>query len=216
MFSSTSPPAWVSAIDRNSPRYSVATLLEGGQDVFLTLTAAAAALTPGEGFLVIAPFHPVPLRTLLERDGIQSWGDCDADGHWQIRFWKPLPPKPDANKDPTAGPEGGAGDGTDLDELPASKAVFRIVEGETHIDVSTLPPPKPMLEILRFIDRTAPTDTLVIHVPHIPVLLFEDLEERDWQWAVLDDGTVGDSDSDDSGPVAIRLYPPGRHPERDA
>lgn len=181
------PPVWVRTVDAGPLRFDVAALLDSGVDVFSTLTGAARALTPGHGLLVIAPFHPVPLRTLLAEDGLQSWADTDGDGQWQVRFWKPGKPAALAPPDPVTA---------------SGRAPRFWVDGDLlHLDVSALPPPRPMLEVLRFIDRTSPREDLMIHVPHIPTLLFDDLEDRGWSWTVMDDGP-------DPSPIRVLLHPP--------
>lgn len=49
-----------------------------------------------------------------------------------------------------------------------------------HIDVRALPPPRPMVEILRCIGELAPGTPLVVHHDRVPVMLFPELTEIGW------------------------------------
>jgi hypothetical protein len=52
-------------------------------------------------------------------------------------------------------------------------------DGE-HIDVRGLPPPQPLVAILRLIDSTPTLRVLIVHHDRDPMLLYPELAERDW------------------------------------
>ena len=49
-----------------------------------------------------------------------------------------------------------------------------------HIDVRGLPPPQPLVAILRLIDATPTLRVLIVHHDRDPMLLYPELAERDW------------------------------------
>ncbi|HVU23530.1 MAG TPA: DUF2249 domain-containing protein [Opitutus sp.] len=62
-------------------------IARGGQPMEPILTALAA-LGPGEGLALIAPFLPSPLIERLQADGFQARPERRADGSWQTFFWR--------------------------------------------------------------------------------------------------------------------------------
>jgi hypothetical protein len=70
-------------------------------------------------------------------------------------------------------------------------------DGCWHIDVRGLPPPQPLVAILRQVDRHGHDGrALVVHHDRDPALLYPELAERGW-WADRIDG--------DPGEVRLRL-----------
>ena len=53
--------------------------------------------------------------------------------------------------------------------------------GATHIDVRGLPPPQPLVAILRLVQASAGRGALVVHHDRDPQLLYPELAERGWQ-----------------------------------
>jgi len=49
-----------------------------------------------------------------------------------------------------------------------------------HIDVRGLPPPQPLVAILRLIDSTPTLRVLIVHHDRDPMLLYPELAERGW------------------------------------
>lgn len=63
---------------------------------------------------------------------------------------------------------------------PAAPIEWR--EGEVpHIDVRGLPPPQPLVSILRRVQSLRPDEQLVVHHDRVPVLLFPELAEIGWE-----------------------------------
>jgi hypothetical protein len=52
-------------------------------------------------------------------------------------------------------------------------------EGE-HIDVRGLPPPQPLVAILRLVHEVGPRAAVVVHHERDPVLLYPELAELGW------------------------------------
>jgi hypothetical protein len=54
-------------------------------------------------------------------------------------------------------------------------------DGVAHIDVRGLPPPQPLVAILRRVHTLARHDKLVVHHDRDPMLLYPELAEIGWQ-----------------------------------
>ncbi|SOD96928.1 DUF2249 domain-containing protein [Caenispirillum bisanense] len=184
--STLSRPAWVADVDADpAAEIDVGRLLAQGGDPLSTLTGTAATVPAGRGMVVVAPFDPVPLRDLLAGDGFESFVEPLADGRFRVRFFRaggcaaarsPAPPAPAAE--------------------PPRK--FWMDADGLHLDVRGLPPPRPMLDVLAFLDGGAHSQPLTVHVPQFPVHLVPELEDRGWSWDIV---------ADEPGHVILRLVP---------
>jgi hypothetical protein len=69
------------------------------------------------------------------------------------------------------------------DEQVAAKRapgeVWREADG-LHIEVRGLPPPEPLVRIIRQIENAAGAGSLIVHHDRDPVLLYGELAERGW------------------------------------
>ncbi len=54
-------------------------------------------------------------------------------------------------------------------------------DGATHIDVRGLPPPQPLVAILRLVRSAAPGATVIVHHDREPMLLYPELAELRWE-----------------------------------
>lgn len=63
-------------------------LLAGGTEPLPAIRERIAALAPGQGLTVIAPFLPAPLIEMLKGDGFESAFEHRQDGAWAVNFWK--------------------------------------------------------------------------------------------------------------------------------
>lgn len=61
-----------------------------------------------------------------------------------------------------------------------SPALHWLDEGVAHIDVRGLPPPEPLVAILRLIDGGDAPSRVVVHHDRDPLLLYPQLAERKW------------------------------------
>jgi len=67
-----------------------------------------------------------------------------------------------------------------------------------HVDVRGLPPPQPLVAILRLIDGTPTLRVLTVHHDRDPMLLYPELTERGW---------VAERVAAPAGEVRLRLQP---------
>jgi len=58
-------------------------------------------------------------------------------------------------------------------------------DGATHLDVRGLPPPQPLVAIVRLV-RSGPSGRVVVHLDRDPMLLYPELAELGWEARPLD------------------------------
>ncbi len=68
--------------------FDVRPLLARGEEPFGSIRAKLAALGPGQGLTIMAPFLPAPLIELLKSEGYASAMEHRADGGWTVSFWR--------------------------------------------------------------------------------------------------------------------------------
>lgn len=61
-------------------------LLARGVEPFGAIVEAKSQLSPGQSFILRAPFEPVPLYALFQEDDYQVDVKKHAEGDWEIRF----------------------------------------------------------------------------------------------------------------------------------
>ena len=72
------------------------------------------------------------------------------------------------------------------DEAAAGKArIWREADGP-HIDVRGLPPPEPMVAILRLLAECEGAATVVVHHHREPIYLYPELAEIGWSHEIID------------------------------
>ena len=69
-------------------RIDVRPLLAKGLEPFPEIRRRAAALKPGEGLIVVAPFLPSPLIEILGSEGFESKVERAEGSDWLVSFWK--------------------------------------------------------------------------------------------------------------------------------
>ena len=60
--------------------------LEQGGEPFVRIMEAASATQPGETLVIVAPFEPVPLYTVLEAQGFAHETEQVAANEWVVCF----------------------------------------------------------------------------------------------------------------------------------
>jgi Uncharacterized conserved protein (DUF2249) len=101
-------------------------------------------------------------------------------------------PQDDPMHEPgTAGPDGLPAPARD----PWLSRIWTEPDG-THIDVRGLPPPQPLVQILRLVAHTPDGGPIIVHLDRDPALLYVELLQVGW-WAESTDG--------DPGEVRLRL-----------
>jgi TusA-related sulfurtransferase len=63
----------------------------------------------------------------------------------------------------------------------APMAPVWLEDGIEHIDVRALPPPEPLVAILRRVRELGTGASLIVHHNRVPVLLFPELAEIGWE-----------------------------------
>lgn len=167
--------------DAAMPSFRLEDLLAEGRDPPSTIVHAASALPDGATLVFDAPADPVPLRRLLDSQGLEVRSVARPDGRWHLHVRRVA-----------AGPA--------RPPCDDSRGRFGLEDGFLTLDLRRLPPPRPMMEIRRVLDGGLAGGELIVRVPHLPVHLFDELEERGWRWDVLGD----DLDGTGSG-VAVLL-----------
>ena len=66
-----------------------------------------------------------------------------------------------------------------MSDAPAAREWME--DGLAHIDVRGLPPPQPLVAILRRVHTLAAQETLVVHHDREPMLLYPELAEIGWE-----------------------------------
>ena len=59
------------------------------QEPFRDIMANVARLKPGQPFVLIVGFEPVPLYWVMKRKGFQHRAERQPDGAWRVTFWRP-------------------------------------------------------------------------------------------------------------------------------
>ena len=59
------------------------------QEPFRDIMANVARLKPGQPFVLIVGFEPVPLYWVMKRKGFEHRAERDPDGAWRVTFWRP-------------------------------------------------------------------------------------------------------------------------------
>ena len=60
--------------------------IRSGREPFSRIMNVAAAMQANESLLVIAPFEPVPLFRVMEKQGFVHNGQATGSGDWEILF----------------------------------------------------------------------------------------------------------------------------------
>ncbi len=63
-------------------------IMARNEEPFRAIMTAVAAIKPGEGLAVIAPFLPSPLIERMQAGGFEARPERQADGSWQTFFWR--------------------------------------------------------------------------------------------------------------------------------
>jgi uncharacterized protein (DUF2249 family) len=132
--------------------------LRQGREPFGRIMGAVAHLATGQDLLLMAPFEPVPLFGVMEREGFGHESRQTAAGDWEVRFSRRLPLHPKSHSPPASG----AGSGP-----PA-----------LDLDARGLEPPQPMVKILEALGALPPGAVLRARTDRRPMHLFAQLEAR--------------------------------------
>lgn len=135
--------------------------ISAGQEPFSKIMNATAGLQKDERLLLIAPFEPVPLFSVMAKKGFRHSSEQDGSGAWRVVFSRLETAEP-ATSELTA----------DTGSLEKAPAEF------IEVDARGLEPPQPMVTILEAA-ATLPAGTeLRARTDRRPIHLYPHLEER--------------------------------------
>jgi uncharacterized protein (DUF2249 family) len=137
-------------------------ILAGGEDPFSEIMAAIAALKPGQGLRIVAPFRPAPLIRVLESKGYSHEESPLGGTDWEVIFSAPDAPVAGLSTAPAA--------------APAWPGPVR------DLDVRDLDPPEPMVRILAAIEEMAKGEVLSVVLGREPLFLLPELAKRGHAW----------------------------------
>ncbi|MBB5700730.1 uncharacterized protein (DUF2249 family)/TusA-related sulfurtransferase [Ochrobactrum daejeonense] len=139
-------------------------LLAKGQEPFQAIMTAVESLLPGQSLLLIAPFKPVPLFSVMEKKGFAANAEEIGGGDWQVLF------SPIDSSSPVVQVSDNAGF---PDIWP---------EPSNYIDCTDMLPPEPMVRILAEVEDMQVGEVLFALLHREPLFLFPELEKRGHQW----------------------------------
>lgn len=142
-------------------------ILAAGGEPFGRIMEAVAALGPGEGLRLLAPFRPVPLFNVLGAKGFAHEDREIGGGDWEVLF----------SPTGTTAVPGGQGKGGDW---PPPLM---------HLDCRGMTPPDPMTKVLRAAEAMLQGEVIEALLDREPVFLFPQLAHRGHEWR-------GDFDAD--------------------
>jgi uncharacterized protein (DUF2249 family) len=150
------PPEWLDEA-RVAARLDVRAAQRAGQEPLADILRAVRVLPPGGILALRNTFEPLPLYTLLGRRGFQAWARRLAADDWEIFFAQVVVPAP---------------------AQTSAKAADAVPAQTITLDNRGLEPPQPMLRVLAALDASGPHDTIVALTDRVPLLLFDELNER--------------------------------------
>ncbi|MDO6966887.1 DUF2249 domain-containing protein [Rhizobium alvei] len=137
-------------------------MLATGIEPFPAIMSATDELRPGQGLLLIAPFQPKPLYSVMERKGFRHEVTALDTGDFEVRF------RPVAAEIVTSS------NVSEDDDWPEPSRSF---------DLTELEPPQPMVRILGELETMGAGEVLFVVLAREPVFLFPELTRRGHKWA---------------------------------
>jgi uncharacterized protein (DUF2249 family) len=135
-------------------------ILNGGHP-FQKIMDAVSRLAANEKLMVIAPFEPVPLISILERKGFRHSTNRLASGDWEVVFSRST---------------------AKTEQPPVRTASTKVSPAETNesieLDARGLEPPQPMVRILEAAGGMPEGTVLHAKTDRRPMHLYAQLEAR--------------------------------------
>ena len=133
-----------------------------GREPFSKIMNAASALRTNEQLLLIAPFEPVPLFRVMEKQGFRHTVQSNQPGDWEVLFTRQSD-APAAEAAPAATCSGAS--------APGATAIV-------EVDARGLEPPQPLVKILESLAALPAGAELRAWTDRRPMHLYAQLEER--------------------------------------
>jgi uncharacterized protein (DUF2249 family) len=136
--------------------------IRNGREPFSKIMSAAAALRTDEQLLLIAPFEPVPLFRVMEKQGFRHKARRDDSGDWEVLFVR----QSDVQS-------------TGVTLAPCHK-VASVPDAKeiVEVDACGLEPPQPLVKILESLAALPAGAELRAWTDRRPMHLYAQLEER--------------------------------------
>lgn len=137
-------------------------ILRDGGEPFEEIMKAVAGLQEGQGLRLLAPFRPQPLFRVMDSKGFDHEVVELQGGHFEVRFTPRMEEAVAVSENaisPTLWPE------------PA-----------VQLDLSDLPPPEPMQQILAAAEGLEAGKVIFAVLSREPIFLFPELTRRGHQW----------------------------------
>jgi uncharacterized protein (DUF2249 family) len=147
--------------------------LNQGQDPFAKIMQAAGQISTGQELLLIAPFEPVPLYSVLEQQGFAHDTENAAPNEWRVTFRRTATAAP--------GPAAQQMHGT-APLAPAQEGEASAAQQVIQLDTRGMEPPGPLVLILNRLETLGADQRLVAHIDREPLLLFPELVDRGWAY----------------------------------
>jgi uncharacterized protein (DUF2249 family) len=139
--------------------------IRAGGNPFAKIMKAVAELAADQSLVVIAPFEPLPLISLLETRGFVYTTNRTQSGDWEVIF-----SRTPANT--------GAIRPTQAAAAPAESAAMSGAPQEINLDARGLEPPQPMVRILEALATVPNGSVLYAKTDRRPMHLYAQLEAR--------------------------------------
>lgn len=148
--------------------------LRQGREPFSKIMNAVGRLGVNEQLLLVAPFEPAPLFSVLGRQGFHHVSKRLQSGDWEVLFTKQT--------------------GSDTAFVPPKTPPCNVVKSTSgeivDVDARGLEPPQPMVKILEALAKLPGGAALRAHTNRKPMHLYVQLEER---------GFAGETEEQDDG-----------------
>lgn len=171
--------------------------LRSGKEPFSRIMAARAEVSEGGALSLRAIFEPVPLYTVLGKQGFLHHTEQLGDEDWRVWFYRPLETDVSAASGaarasdasgpfPRASDSSGTSPDRSADQGAGSGAGPQHEEGGDIVvlDVRDLEPPEPMVRTLAALE-TLPEEQTLLHINRrVPLFLLPQLEERGFDYEI--------------------------------
>jgi uncharacterized protein (DUF2249 family) len=138
--------------------------IRNGREPFSKIMSAASNLRADQNLLLIAPFEPVPLVHILNKQGFQHTAHANTTGDWEVLFTRRSAAQPEATA-PTG-------------NLEQRKQAAPLATQALEVDSRGLEPPLPMIKILETLAKVPADTELRARTDRRPIHLYAQLEER--------------------------------------
>jgi uncharacterized protein (DUF2249 family) len=154
-----------------------------GREPFARIMQTVAELKASQNLLLIAPFKPAPLFSVLAAQGFSHEAKETPTGDWEVKFTRSAgstaPPANSSSALSQAGtPRRGVRSNADPSPSDASRNPACSATPVLEVDARGLEPPQPLVKILEAVETLPAGAQLRAHTDRRPMHLYAHLEER--------------------------------------